>query len=100
MFYTDDTDAAFQTSPESPLLFVLLHRLFRQQTCDDTDTGCALFQTSPESPLVFVLLHRLFRQQTCEELKAVALEKCSFSEDDWKVSQAASLRGYGWRYES
>ncbi|KAF0305199.1 Dipeptidyl peptidase 3 [Amphibalanus amphitrite] len=44
-----------------------------------------LLQTSPESPLAFVLLHRVFRQQTCDELKAVALEKCGFTEDDWKA---------------
>lgn len=44
-----------------------------------------LLQTSPESPLIFVLLHRMFRQQNLSDLKQIALDKCSFTDDEWKA---------------
>ena len=44
------------------------------------------FQTSPEAPGIFILLQKLFRSQSLESLKDVALSKCGFTEDDFKVS--------------
>lgn len=63
-----------------------------------------LFQTSKESPLIFVLLERLFRSQDLDTLKALALNECDFTEEEFKAllvytagfySNMGNYKGFG-----
>ncbi|KAH9420608.1 bifunctional diacylglycerol diphosphate phosphatase/phosphatidate phosphatase [Dermatophagoides pteronyssinus] len=63
-----------------------------------------LYQTSPESPLIFALFRRLFAMESFDQLKSVAMEKCEFSEEDWRsfliyvaafYSNMGNYRGFG-----
>jgi dipeptidyl-peptidase-3 len=42
-------------------------------------------QTSPESPGIFAVLLDLFKSNGLNGLKEIALGRCKFTEDDWKV---------------
>ncbi|KAG1672878.1 Dipeptidyl peptidase 3 [Nymphon striatum] len=44
-----------------------------------------LLQTSPESPAIFQLLTKLFGSQPMDQLKTVAIDSCSFSEDEFNA---------------
>ena len=45
-----------------------------------------LFQVSPEAPLIHSVLVNLFSSGSQEDLKNMAMEKCGFSEDEFKVN--------------